>query len=404
MSLYKDLGLSPTPPPTIDEIKKAFKQEARKHHPDKGGNEEKFKRLVKAYKILVDSDLRAKYDLSLTNGADDDGSFDYQEVSGSSNNSSSGGGGVDNGSYFDEFKGEEFYEYILKIFAKRLTNLLVSSISKHFYSSSSSSSSTSFYNNGSINNSEDKSYTKLPSQSKSKSQPRFKPRQEERTLEITLEDIYHQRSKILKIIRPLICRACSADGTSLDEDNNLSNHANNPTCKICQDKKYTLVDTIVNIPLSNQLDAKTSQLISPYETDELKIHLLEKPHLQYKRYSLITNNPQHSQDLFLEWKISLAESLGCLSRPLQYLDGKEYIINCDHVVTHLETLVLPQFGLPRIDKNNNKRGNLYIRFHVDYKKRVDPQFKKGLIQDLQNFNNLNPNNHNNLKIKFLERI
>ena len=45
-----------------DEIKKAFRKLARKHHPDAGGSEEKFKEVNDAYEVLSDSKKRAQYD------------------------------------------------------------------------------------------------------------------------------------------------------------------------------------------------------------------------------------------------------------------------------------------------------------------------------------------------------
>ncbi len=45
-----------------DEIKKAFRTLAHKHHPDKGGDAEKFKELNEAYSVLSDENKRAQYD------------------------------------------------------------------------------------------------------------------------------------------------------------------------------------------------------------------------------------------------------------------------------------------------------------------------------------------------------
>lgn len=45
-----------------DEIKKAFRRLARKHHPDAGGSEEKFKEINEAYEVLSDAEKRAQYD------------------------------------------------------------------------------------------------------------------------------------------------------------------------------------------------------------------------------------------------------------------------------------------------------------------------------------------------------
>lgn len=45
-----------------EEIKKTYKKLALKHHPDKGGDAEKFKELSEAYAVLSDDDKRKQYD------------------------------------------------------------------------------------------------------------------------------------------------------------------------------------------------------------------------------------------------------------------------------------------------------------------------------------------------------
>lgn len=45
-----------------EEIKKAYKEIARKYHPDKGGDPEKFKKINEAYGVLSDENHRARYD------------------------------------------------------------------------------------------------------------------------------------------------------------------------------------------------------------------------------------------------------------------------------------------------------------------------------------------------------
>jgi len=53
---------------STDEIKKAFKKLARKHHPDAGGDETKFKDISEAYEVLSDKEKRAEYDNYLKYG------------------------------------------------------------------------------------------------------------------------------------------------------------------------------------------------------------------------------------------------------------------------------------------------------------------------------------------------
>lgn len=57
---YKTLGVSRDA--STDEIKKAFRKLARKHHPDAGGDEAKFKELNEAYEVLSDEKKRQLYD------------------------------------------------------------------------------------------------------------------------------------------------------------------------------------------------------------------------------------------------------------------------------------------------------------------------------------------------------
>lgn len=58
---YETLGVSRSA--TQEEIKKAYRRLAHKHHPDKGGgDEEKFKEINSAYEVLRDAKKRAQYD------------------------------------------------------------------------------------------------------------------------------------------------------------------------------------------------------------------------------------------------------------------------------------------------------------------------------------------------------
>ena len=57
---YKILGVSRTA--DAEEIKKAYRKLARKHHPDAGGDEAKFKEINEAYEVLSDDKKRKMYD------------------------------------------------------------------------------------------------------------------------------------------------------------------------------------------------------------------------------------------------------------------------------------------------------------------------------------------------------
>src|SRR3982751_5344515 len=84
--LYADLGVKRTA--TADEIKKAYRKLARKHHPDVNpGNreaEEKFKRISFAYDALSDPAKRKAYDEfgmdALQSGFDPDRAREYKRA------------------------------------------------------------------------------------------------------------------------------------------------------------------------------------------------------------------------------------------------------------------------------------------------------------------------------------
>ncbi len=59
-SLYDVLGVKKTD--SCSDIKKAFLKLARQHHPDKGGDQEKFKEIQRASEILTDEKKRKMYD------------------------------------------------------------------------------------------------------------------------------------------------------------------------------------------------------------------------------------------------------------------------------------------------------------------------------------------------------
>lgn len=81
---YKILGV----PRDCNEadIKKAYRRESLKHHPDKGGDEEKFKLVVEAHAVISDPRRRERYDL----GEDEDGMTDSSHTRGGGG----GGGGM----------------------------------------------------------------------------------------------------------------------------------------------------------------------------------------------------------------------------------------------------------------------------------------------------------------------
>ena len=61
-SLYEVLNVNKSD--TCNEIKKAYFKLARTHHPDKGGNPEVFKEILRASEVLTDERKRKIYAIS----------------------------------------------------------------------------------------------------------------------------------------------------------------------------------------------------------------------------------------------------------------------------------------------------------------------------------------------------
>lgn len=70
---------------TKDDIKKAFRKLAQKHHPDKGGDEARFKEITEAYSILTDEKRRREYDSygqTFAGGGQGAQGFDFSQFGG----------------------------------------------------------------------------------------------------------------------------------------------------------------------------------------------------------------------------------------------------------------------------------------------------------------------------------
>jgi len=66
MDQYQTLGVAKNATP--DDIKKAYRRLASKHHPDKGGDTATFQKIEEAYRILTDPAQRQQYDRPMPQG------------------------------------------------------------------------------------------------------------------------------------------------------------------------------------------------------------------------------------------------------------------------------------------------------------------------------------------------
>jgi len=81
MTHYDTLGVAENASP--DDIKKAFRKLANQHHPDKGGDTNKFQQIQSAYETLSDSNRRAQYDAERRGGGGFRFTVNGQDIGGS---------------------------------------------------------------------------------------------------------------------------------------------------------------------------------------------------------------------------------------------------------------------------------------------------------------------------------
>lgn len=88
---YDTLGVAKTATP--QEIKKAYRKMAVKHHPDKGGDEDMFKEITTAYEVLSDAEKRNTYDKYGEKGLENGGGPQGDDILSAFFGGGRGGGG-----------------------------------------------------------------------------------------------------------------------------------------------------------------------------------------------------------------------------------------------------------------------------------------------------------------------
>ncbi len=118
---YDILGVSKMA--SADEIKRAYRKLAHEHHPDKGGDQERFKEISEAYQVLSDPQKRANYDQFGTadfGGGMGRGGMGYEDIfSGAHTGFGSGVGDI-----FETFFGRAFSQVQVELQVKLTQALL----------------------------------------------------------------------------------------------------------------------------------------------------------------------------------------------------------------------------------------------------------------------------------------
>lgn len=273
-SLYKLLEVEKDA--SESDIKKAYKKLAMKHHPDKGGDPEKFKEVTRAYQILSDAEKRTAYDQYGEDGLRQ--------------------GGMDNAG--DSFNPMDIF-------------------SSFFGDFSASSGSTR------------RVFTK-----------RFSKQQRTKDmvyhLDVTLEQLYKGFTKKIAVRRQVIdqekgirtCKECDGQGVTvrvrrmghmITQVQQTCEHCDGQGTTFRMIEKRETIDVYIPKGAADGYKVVCADMANEYpgaKPGDLVVIVREVPHEEFRR-------PAGSADLFIERKIPLVEALCGFDFQVTHLDGRQ---------------------------------------------------------------------------------
>ncbi|EAS06522.3 DnaJ carboxy-terminal domain protein (macronuclear) [Tetrahymena thermophila SB210] len=324
--LYEVLGVPKEA--TQSEIKKAFMKAAKEHHPDKGGDAEKFKEYQAAYEVLGDAKKRELYDKYGMEGVENGGAggqdlFDILR-----------GGGRQQQRGAQKMRGAKVpVEITLEdAYLGKTVNLPV------------------------------------------KRQRNCETCEGKGGSNVTTCDTCKGRGVTMKVVRmgPLTqsfqqeCQNCNGEGKSISEKDK---------CKTCKGKKVFKQDATVEVPIDKGA-YQDQEIIMTGQADEAPGYMAGDLHVivQIKKHPVFT---RQGADLFMEKKITLLEALTGFCFKITTLDKHELQIATPpgEIIQDGDKKVVKNQGMPFYG-DSISHGNLIITFKVEFP-------KKGSITDAQ---------------------
>jgi DnaJ family protein A protein 2 len=353
MKLYETLELQKDA--TLQDIKTAYKKLALKHHPDKGGDPEKFKEIAFAYEILTNSEKRTKYDKFgddyLKNG-ETSHNFNPMDIF---SQLFGGGNPFQGNNPFQEFFGGNPFGF--------------------------------HHHNGSNQN------------------------VVSHQVDITLENLYNKDKVDIFIELDRTCKKCNGNTNNLIICNKCNGKGiviaiirqgpitmqQQMECPECNGKKYMIKEnnenesstfpqekcsncdgkliTKINQHFKLQVDETTEdgKILSLNNAGNHYISIKDgKFEIERGRIDLKVNYLKHPQyelkgkDLHTKMKINLTDALCGMDLRLKRLDGTELFINTDDkILNYSEPLKVEEEGM-----NSTSKGDLFITFEIEFPKSI----------------------------------
>lgn len=314
---YEILGVNKQA--TNEELKKAFRKLSLKHHPDKGGDVEKFKEINMAYSVLSDTTKRKQYDMY---GTDDPSAIPPQNPF---MNMATGMGGMGMNGF--PFSGPNMEELFSTLFGNRQPG-------NGMNMNHNGGPNIRIFHNGRPVNVQQQFQKPVPIIKK---------------ITIQMEDAYNGKNMPIEIERNII-------------NENKENIIEKETI-------YVEIPKGVDNNEMIMLREKGHQITNPVTKEELRGDIKIVIHLEnntpYKRNGL---------DLLYTKQLSLKEALCGFSFELKLFNRSFTINNTNHIIKPNTKKEIPNLGL----KRGNITGKLIIEFEIQFPDTLSPETVKHL--------------------------
>lgn len=325
-----------------DEIKRAYKKLAMKHHPDRNPNnrdqaEKTFKEISHAYNILSDKNKRQMYD-----------QFGEEGIQG-------GGGGMPNFNPFSMFE--------------------------DMFGDNMGGGPGFHFNMNQMNSRKQNQNTK-----------------EVKKIQVSLKDLYKGKEASFNITRNVLdknkkndiktCSTCNGSGieTRVQQFGPIIQQVQGKcsncggTGKIVKNDALKSVKEKVTINIEKGmcngeqiiLKGKGNFNVNTMENNDLVFVIIEEEHEAYKR---------HENNLIFGLDINLVDALVGFDFVFTHLDDSEFVITSDTIIKNDDVKVIKNKGMP-YNNNSNVYGDLIIKFNIIYPDKINMEHYDVLKQIL----------------------
>jgi len=372
-----------------EEIKKAYRKMALKHHPDrnptdKEKNEKIFKDITEAYDVLSNDNKRKIYDQHGKEGL---------------KNMGGGGGGGDPFDIFESFFGGG------------------SPFGQGGPGGPFNGGNFSFNMNGGNSNQERMEHITT-------------------VLECSLEDFYCGNSKHVTYKRNLICPKCSGSGADnpndvevciacegkgritqirqlgpgmISQSQSICDKCmgkgrtikRGSECQVCGGKKKISKDEHINLPIQLGMESNTRAQLNDMGHEYANGHksslVLEFREAQHKTYT------RKGNDLYIKKNISLIDALTGFEIGITKLNGEKVKIksNQNEILNPQNNIKIHNLGMPI--HNKNSFGNLYIEINIIFPSQISDKRKEYLKKILTREDNKKYEKHQEVKFEIIKK-